>query len=645
MQKVLIAILFSASISTAVTKSAIIKDFLGNKKITLNQNQNDVITVQDKTKLNNAVKLTTNKEKEVFNYVNTYAPLEYKASEVIKQHFENVRNSNKQLNFKIIQTNETLNGNYTTLGEKLASFKLNTTIPRPEYIPEMTAPTMIPIFRPIQSNVKSTPQPLPNELIRLDEVLKQTNNSDPNHKINPEKDNDIIFLNNLQINNSSKNEIEMLNLDQMLNLFKQQNGAHLQMVNIADKRSTDLNAVAEIPNYNNIETVSLKKNEEKPSTNGLEITDIINPTLNFINTIPNGYPERVGSPSIGESSHKNNAIDLHIDTRHPLLKFEFIPFSEQNNPSNIQNFNLPLDIPVPNELNTNSKAIPQHPQNFMGPPNNLIIESMKFIPYYEIQREMESKRNALPNILTQNEITPISSTIDTVPTSGLSGRKNVVVPREIQQTNHVPNARFNIPCHKAADVLNDLLEYNPSTTQQHIEPKSKHLPEDSKANMPCDVIESGKEKLEDESLAIVFKPKNISLLKLYGDVLKKITLTVLVPTRRHHPDLVSAAHDRYLTCRPQAHRRGSPAHQQLGPTVTLHLSRLTVDWSNSAALATRLHPTRLDSPQTGASCSTLALASSTDALTAENTDHRPPVSEGSDVAATSICPTYRQRME
>ncbi|RVE51773.1 hypothetical protein evm_003576 [Chilo suppressalis] len=116
-------------------------------------------------------------------------------------------------------------------------------------------------------------------------------------------------------------------------------------------------------------------------------------------------------------------------------------------------------------------------------------------------------------------------------------------------------------------------------------------------------------------------------------------------TRPHHPDLVSAAHDRYLTCRPQAYRRGSPAHQQLGPTVTLHLSRLTVDWSNSAALATCLHPTRLDSPQTGASCSTLALASSTDALTAENTDHRPPFSEGSDVAATSICPTYRQRME
>ncbi|RVE53584.1 hypothetical protein evm_001725 [Chilo suppressalis] len=67
-------------------------------------------------------------------------------------------------------------------------------------------------------------------------------------------------------------------------------------------------------------------------------------------------------------------------------------------------------------------------------------------------------------------------------------------------------------------------------------------------------------------------------------------------TRRHHPDLVFAAHVRYLTCRRQAYRRGSPAHQQLGPTVTLHLSRLTVDWSNSAALATRLHPTRLDSP-------------------------------------------------
>ncbi|CAG9784768.1 unnamed protein product [Diatraea saccharalis] len=523
MQRVFIAFILSVLISIAHTKSTINKELLVNKKITFNQNQNDLKTVSDKTKFNNPIKLATNKEKAIYNNANTLNSNqhEYKTTDIISQHIDNVRNKNTQLSVKIINTNSTQGANFTKLGEKLAHFKLNTTVPKQESVLEMTAPTMIPIFRSMQNNIKTTPPPLPNELIRKDNVSNTMDNLNPNlvrPQNNIEHDNEIQYMNSLSRDYgknepaNSTNGIEMLSLDEMLNFFKQQqNGISFQQVR------KELNLSAEPSNHK----VGIK--EETSSPNILESKNNLNQKFNFMNTIPNGQ-SIFNSQSAIESFHGNIQPGQHTDKRqHPSFKIENIPV----NP-NIQNNLAPTDnlITVPNEFSTHSKTT-QESQIFAGVPNNIIIEKMRFIPMSEM-RDFDTS-NALPYTDVPNGIHPIPSTKYTNSETKVSKEQivneNIDIPRE---RSVVTNTKFNIPCHKAADILDDLVPYNPAVHQNS---QSKLIPkfESTKPKLGRKFIETEKGTIEDESLAIIFKPKNISLLKLYGDVLKKITLTVLVP--------------------------------------------------------------------------------------------------------------------
>ncbi|XP_053621219.1 uncharacterized protein LOC128681390 [Plodia interpunctella] len=167
---------------------------------------------------------------------------------------------------------------------------------------------------------------------------------------------------------------------------------------------------------------------------------------------------------------------------------------------------------------------------------------------YEIPPTMIPIFRPNPN-LTKNQAKDNVETILIAPQTTVSSAKEVsqfkqdlikhdiIESREVKQKDakqynnfyYQSNAApFNIPCHRASDILDEVPTKtevgNPA--QSNFETSEKH---ESTVSHEANQVERP-EKLEtDESVAIIFKPKNISLLNVYGDMLKKITLTVLVP--------------------------------------------------------------------------------------------------------------------
>ncbi|XP_035455731.2 uncharacterized protein LOC118279978 [Spodoptera frugiperda] len=95
---------------------------------------------------------------------------------------------------------------------------------------------------------------------------------------------------------------------------------------------------------------------------------------------------------------------------------------------------------------------------------------------------------------------------------------------------------FTIPCQRASDILaetatfplpKDVLCDNPTTNLKAIAKNTKL----NLDNLPFKNIVPDSITCVDaeDSLAVLFKPKAISLMQVYGNLLKKITITVLVP--------------------------------------------------------------------------------------------------------------------
>lgn len=95
---------------------------------------------------------------------------------------------------------------------------------------------------------------------------------------------------------------------------------------------------------------------------------------------------------------------------------------------------------------------------------------------------------------------------------------------------------FTIPCQRASDILAETASFplpkealcdNPTTNLKAIAKNTKlnldNLPFKNIVPDSITCVDS------EDSLAVLFKPKAISLMQVYGNLLKKITITVLVP--------------------------------------------------------------------------------------------------------------------
>lgn len=116
--------------------------------------------------------------------------------------------------------------------------------------------------------------------------------------------------------------------------------------------------------------------------------------------------------------------------------------------------------------------------------------------------------------------------------------RSIPVAPDIVHANSNPiniASKFSIPCQRAADVLDMsvalprevTMKKHEETMQPNVKPNPL-VPTSLVANQTPTTVSIHCAD-SDESLAIMFKPKAISLTQLYGNLLKKITITVLVP--------------------------------------------------------------------------------------------------------------------
>ncbi|PZC72316.1 hypothetical protein B5X24_HaOG211327 [Helicoverpa armigera] len=103
--------------------------------------------------------------------------------------------------------------------------------------------------------------------------------------------------------------------------------------------------------------------------------------------------------------------------------------------------------------------------------------------------------------------------------------------------NPIPSkSMFNIPCQRASDILEETANYpmpkeffydNQAANLRSLAKNTKlnldNLPFENVVPNSVTCVDS------DDSIAILFKPKTISLMQVYGNLLKKLTVTVLVP--------------------------------------------------------------------------------------------------------------------
>lgn len=177
-------------------------------------------------------------------------------------------------------------------------------------------------------------------------------------------------------------------------------------------------------------------------------------------------------------------------------------------------------------------CIPSNAFNNEAPKNNTA----------DISKILDKISAALANVKENNEkgtsstITPIFKLIN----NGCKGMNQAVFENLNQvgkvQARQVINPLFNIPCQRAADILDETATFV--------------IPKDAYCNLPANmnlksILNSAKLNPENlpfqivpnsvtctdskDTVAILFKPKKISMMQVYGNLLKKITITVLVP--------------------------------------------------------------------------------------------------------------------
>lgn len=150
--------------------------------------------------------------------------------------------------------------------------------------------------------------------------------------------------------------------------------------------------------------------------------------------------------------------------------------------------------------------------------------------------------SALNKLKEQNRPQPEAETPNLIPI--FRSQENTNNVNSLKQSNsrqaemnHVSNfPAFTIPCQRASDILaetatfplpKDVLCDNPSANLKAIAKNTKlnldNLPFKNIVPDSITCVDS------EDSLAVLFKPKAISLMQVYGNLLKKITITVLVP--------------------------------------------------------------------------------------------------------------------
>ncbi|XP_031770326.2 uncharacterized protein LOC116413751 [Galleria mellonella] len=158
--------------------------------------------------------------------------------------------------------------------------------------------------------------------------------------------------------------------------------------------------------------------------------------------------------------------------------------------------------------------------------NNPYFKMVEFIPIGDIQNAgftnavLNDYNIPNSNIIHSNSLTQ-NQQISIAKLNENAGGKQDFIPK---------TSTFYIPCQKASDVLNDAPASSiscASLTEANVESVIKDLSANFQKQHLDEKVASL--KTPNNSVAILFKTKEISLLKLYGDLLKKITITVLVP--------------------------------------------------------------------------------------------------------------------
>ncbi|CAB3241665.1 unnamed protein product [Arctia plantaginis] len=96
--------------------------------------------------------------------------------------------------------------------------------------------------------------------------------------------------------------------------------------------------------------------------------------------------------------------------------------------------------------------------------------------------------------------------------------------------------RFTIPCQRASDILKETSSFVVPKAAYCNLPKNTNLnsrsknPKSNSDNLPFTLVPNYFSCVEeDDSFAVLFRPKKISMMQVYGNLLKKIATTVLVP--------------------------------------------------------------------------------------------------------------------
>ncbi|KAH9644345.1 hypothetical protein HF086_003130 [Spodoptera exigua] len=160
----------------------------------------------------------------------------------------------------------------------------------------------------------------------------------------------------------------------------------------------------------------------------------------------------------------------------------------------------------------------------------------------DVSNVLNKISTALNKLKEQNHPEPVMETPNLIPI--FRSKENPNNLNSLQHSNSRQSEMnpisnfpaFTIPCQKASDILaetatfplpKDVLCDDPSVNLKAMAKKTKlnldNLPFQNIVPDSVSCVDS------DDSLAVLFKPKSISLMQVYGNLLKKITITVLVP--------------------------------------------------------------------------------------------------------------------
>lgn len=168
--------------------------------------------------------------------------------------------------------------------------------------------------------------------------------------------------------------------------------------------------------------------------------------------------------------------------------------------------------------------------------DNKIKEPIKMVPIFK-----KSSEDSIPlmedNISTkpQSQCLTQSNQLDNMPPIPMAKLASIDSNSEYIGQSHmnaVPDGRqFIIPCHRTSDILDDRYlipktTYGDTNSKTNLKPAVKTIKYNFKQTNPISNSASCK---EDVTVAMLLKPAALSLMQVYGNLLKKLTVTVLVP--------------------------------------------------------------------------------------------------------------------